>query len=104
MGASVSLRLSSSTQNGIEPSEASNLRPVTLAELQATETRISGLIIDLIHWIELSENRSERLFSQASSVRNKIEETLVQMNHDFNNIRSVDNQLKTIPFSPINQA
>ena len=42
-------------------SEASNLRPVTLAELQATETRISGLIIDLIHWIELSENRSERL-------------------------------------------
>ena len=85
-------------------SEASNLRPVTLAELQATETRISGLIIDLIHWIELSENRSERLFSQASSVRNKIEETLVQMNHDFKNIRSVENQLKTIPSSPINQA
>lgn len=85
-------------------SEASNLRPVTLAELQATETRISGLIIDLIHWIELSENRSERLFAQASSVRNKIEETLVQMNHDFKNIRSVENQLKTIPSSPINQA
>ena len=85
-------------------SEASNLRPVTLAELQATETRISGLIIDLIHWIELSENRSERLFSQASSVRSNIEKTYIQMNHDLKNIHSHGVQSTRFISPPTSQA
>lgn len=57
----------------------SNLRPVTLAELQALETRVSTLIQDLICWIEGSESRRPDRVSWAQTIRDRLDREIRAM-------------------------
>lgn len=69
-------------------SEGSNLRPVTLAELQATETRISNLVSDLISWIEATDSRSAERVARAQHVLQRINRTISAMNHEISKSNS----------------
>lgn len=64
-------------------SEGSTLRPVTLAELQATETRISHRLRDLMRWIEESDSRSPHGVESAQVVRERINDSIEKMNHEI---------------------
>lgn len=62
-------------------SDGSNLRPVTLAELQALETRVSTLVRDLMTWIEGTDSRSAEIVTRMQVVRKRINRTIADMDH-----------------------